>query len=480
MEPFPFDQVLIAPDREELRQALLDAAAASGGTASVRSLPLAGVNLGSFLARWQGTAEGYQQWGRAEEWRAVALAWWSDATGRKHCRVVGTFRPGDDPRFKVLCPYDSDRPILALVYPDGVFFRYCGGKRVPWVGCACGVSGTPESVGWMGRSCAACHDQREEGQAASATSAGTFQADAPVVGVAFAPKKRTLAVATTASVWLWDLASGKSEQIADQGGDLSSFLTFSPRGRSLLFDRLPAPGRRLLRYDLGTRRSHALGDHDLRAVSFSGDGSRVALATPDEVQILSTATWQRDQVIYGHTRVINCAALSCDGRTLATGSSDRTAVLWDLRREQEGTTLRGSWGPVWRLAFAPDSKLLALGVGPPPSRPDGEERVLLWDERTSQIKTVCTLQAHVLSLLFSPEGRFLIVLPHRKDGFAFAPWPSRQVLVWDTASGRELDALEGHVGSVLSAAFSPDGECLATGGRDGRVRLWPWRQLLGT
>src|SRR5262249_43202798 len=38
-----------------------------------------------------------------------------------------------------------------------------------------------------------------------------------------------------------------------------------------------------------------------------------------------------------------------------------------------------------------------------------------------------------------------------------------------------LTQLQGHVENVLSASFSPDGQMLATGGRDGRVLLWDSR-----
>ena len=40
------------------------------------------------------------------------------------------------------------------------------------------------------------------------------------------------------------------------------------------------------------------------------------------------------------------------------------------------------------------------------------------------------------------------------------------VEVWDAASGKELLALKGHIGTVVAAAFSPDGRRIVTGSSD--------------
>ena len=47
-----------------------------------------------------------------------------------------------------------------------------------------------------------------------------------------------------------------------------------------------------------------------------------------------------------------------------------------------------------------------------------------------------------------------------------------QVRVWDVTSGGLLALLEGYTDGLLSLAYSPGGESLATGGRDGLIRLY--------
>jgi len=44
--------------------------------------------------------------------------------------------------------------------------------------------------------------------------------------------------------------------------------------------------------------------------------------------------------------------------------------------------------------------------------------------------------------------------------------------LWDAATGKALDALTGHVGSVNCAVFTPDGKQIVSGGDDATVRVW--------
>jgi WD40 repeat protein len=117
---------------------------------------------------------------------------------------------------------------------------------------------------------------------------------------------------------------------------------------------------------------------------------------------------------------------------------------------------------VTAVAFSPDRRLLASA---------GQDRtVKVWHAATGKLRQV--LQGHrhpVLSLAFSPDGQRLA-----SGSGDVAKFPSGgEVILWDAVSGVKIRDLHGHTNRVWSLAFRPtDGRLLASSGDDQAVLLW--------
>jgi WD40 repeat protein len=167
-------------------------------------------------------------------------------------------------------------------------------------------------------------------------------------------------------------------------------------------------------------------------------------------------------------------AFSPDGETLASASLDKTIRLWDVATGQERAALKGHTNRVHTVAFSPDGKTLASGSGGWDA-PGGGFRgeIKLWDVQRGQERA--TLQDHtggVYCLAFSPDGKTLAGAgTYRRWWFPRFCFRG-EIKLWDLATGQERITLQGHAAEVDCLTFSPDGQTLASSGRDHTVRLW--------
>nr|WP_290223891.1 NB-ARC domain-containing protein [Trichocoleus desertorum] len=160
------------------------------------------------------------------------------------------------------------------------------------------------------------------------------------------------------------------------------------------------------------------------------------------------------KIFRGHTNRIFGVAFTPDGKTLVTGSLDRTLKLWNVQTGECLKTLQGHSSWVWATALSPDGKLVASG--------SYDHLVKLWDLSSGEcLKTLVGHSSSVLSVAFSPDGRWLA-----SGGY------EQMIQLWDVATGQCLRSLQAHANRVWSVAFSPDGQLLATGGDDFTIKLW--------
>jgi WD40 repeat protein/serine/threonine protein kinase len=273
--------------------------------------------------------------------------------------------------------------------------------------------------------------------------------------LAFSPDSGRLAASGfDASVRMWDLSNSEFQSLRLRQSQplMSSSVVFSPDGT-----KLASAATDVMLWDLSKpnsnpiiiqSRSAASKPNDVSCLTFSSDGTRLAVGSGESVQVWNIQRIQDQPLLLRSVHDVTAIAFygeSLNDGRLAIGT-DETAQVWDLQQPNAeppsfsigsnldtfsslGTLIVTSatqqklppWYGIYSVAFLPNSSRLVTGgaVG----------SIQIWD-------------------LLTPG--------------------SQSILLPSSASGRK---------SILCVAISQDGQLFSAGAEDGTIRIWKMRDL---
>jgi WD40 repeat protein/serine/threonine protein kinase len=333
------------------------------------------------------------------------------------------------------------------------------------------------------------------------------QPSGPIFEVAFSSDGKHLATSTTRGmVELWDAATGQKIRTFKGHAGPVWRLAFSPDG-----SRLASTGA-----DGNLKVWETKGDLDVIVIPVHDRHRLLMLVSPDGQTVLTGIDGKTVQLWNAATNKPRGVKIDCplpilyydftpDWKFMSVVDKSNTVTIWDLTTAKAACTIPGLAAGMNAVAISPDARLVALG-----SKGGG---ITLWDiDKKVAIRSMQGLKDERFSLQFTPDGTRLIsalkfrprgevvvldVATGRKLLTVKVPdlqiWTTRlspdsarlavagvlgrfdtgEVRILDLASGREVaPRLKGHSGNVVTVAFSPDGQRLATRSVDSSVKIW--------
>ncbi len=164
----------------------------------------------------------------------------------------------------------------------------------------------------------------------------------------------------------------------------------------------------------------------------------------------------------GHTDHVWSLAFSPDGKSLVSGSGDKTVRIWNCETGEEVARLPLEKPITTRaLAYSPCGSMIVGGMF---------GKIYLWCAEKMTITRVIPQpeDSHKLYTLgFSPCGRYLVSGTWWQEGMK-----KMAIRLWEVSTGANIHTFWGHTTDNEFLEFSSDGTILVSGSFDGTVLLW--------
>jgi WD40 repeat protein len=279
----------------------------------------------------------------------------------------------------------------------------------------------------------------------------------------------------------WDLTTAGARQLRAAGppgnpADWKGWMlhAVSPDGRIAAWTRRDEKPISLVRLweTQAAKELPSLGEHRgwIPTVRFTADGKLLAAGSEDGIRIWEVATAQ----LLHHLKIPQpqpesrwqdwTLTFSPDGKLLAWFGVDNIIGLCDVA---SGKELR-RWDSLQQgndaLRFSPDCQSLVSANG---------QNVIVWDTATGRERSRFSNKHHIGTLAFSPSGRTLAVAESASSTIFSREFDGGcTIWLWDAYSGQEIRHFEAPQTIVWCLAFAPDGRALASGGSDSTVLIW--------
>ncbi|OKH13677.1 hypothetical protein NIES592_13810 [Fischerella major NIES-592] len=167
----------------------------------------------------------------------------------------------------------------------------------------------------------------------------------------------------------------------------------------------------------------------------------------------------------GRSEWVSSLAISTDGKTLISGSDDKTIKIWNLETGKLQNTLSGHNAAVNSVAISPDGKQIVSG--------SDDKTIKLWDLSSGkELHSFADNSGEIKFVDFSADGKTLISVSDEKKSDKDDK-TNKTIKIWDVNSFKKLETFTGGTGTVNAVAFNPKTQILAIGSNNANtIDLW--------
>lgn len=252
---------------------------------------------------------------------------------------------------------------------------------------------------------------------------------------------------------LWNVTDGKIMHKLDNKLKKIIDVTFSKDGKSCwaVFNDCS-----MIAWDVDTGQivQTKKGHRYLYCDVISSDKKLCLKMDVNEAKIIECSTGIVLQNLKGHRFPIYHSAFSTDQRLCMTGSSDYTAIIWNIATGELIHQLKDEKSSVSYVSFSRDGTKCLTGYD--------NGNLIIWDVLSGKkMQKLKEYDCSICSSTFSANGKSCVI-----------SYENGNTILWDIISGKKLQVFRSFSYEVCLVSFSDNGSMFSTVAKDNSIMYW--------
>ncbi len=325
------------------------------------------------------------------------------------------------------------------------------------------------------------------------------QPPSPIWALEFSPDGKMLAVGKYQWVELWDLETQRVLHVYEPHAGEVRCLKFAhadPAAPLRLYagGGIPAQSGEIRIWDVASEeliKSFEIHADTIESMALSPGNKTLLTASMDEFSaVIDVKHLENTEELIDkqakwltqHVGRVLCTLYHPRGTYFITGSEDKTIKIWNPETFNVLVNFDANDDAVYSLAYSVDEDVIVSGSADNTVRTwrvtptEGGEEIPV-DQRSLEMTgaLVREYNGHQ-GAVYSVDTALVSLRGNNQAAMIASGSADTSVIIWNIRSGNRYRTFDEPTDAVYAVKFSPDGESVAAGGRDGKVRLWNLRR----